>query len=420
MNRRILAAGVVAGLFASSSFATTHVLLPAAPNDMVPVALQAAPPAAATRTAALVGVDVPRPHAEHRPVSVSWALPADAPVDPLPQPFARASREYWTDVSATEMQRGVELPLSAPGAVIRVSPSDPKGGRLEAAAVNVRIHGQTLAGERAASTVGDVAALRATGMAVPDASLVMQLRPELGAGPMTLQAPGARGRYVVHVFEPKSTLVVTAKADRDDLLLGQRLHLRVAMKDGDRPRPLQSVGGFLRAPDGRTTLLDYRANTDGSFSTDVAPVQPSSTPGLWELHSFTIGDDGHGNAVRRDTTSVFAVATPDAKLDGTADTRRAGRHGIDIALGVTVDSASRFAVSGVLYGRDASGRLVPGAYAQSAAWLTPGKRQLVLRFDPSSLTGIGAPYELRDLRLQDQPAISLVERRALALRFDRP
>lgn len=420
MNRRILAAGVVAGLFASSSFATTRVLLPAAPNDMVPVALQAAPPAAVTRTTALVGVDVPRPHAEHQPVSVSWTLPADAPVNPLPQPFARASREYWTDVSATDMQRGVELPLSAPGAVIRVSPSDPKGGRLDAATVNVRIHGQTLAGERAASTVGDVAALRATGMAVPDASLVMQLRPELGAGPMTLQAPSASGRYVVHVFEPKSAFTVTAKADRDDLLLGQRLHLRVAMKDGDRPRPLQSAGGFLRAPDGHTTLLDYRANTDGSFSTDVAPVQPSSTPGLWELHSFTIGDDGHGNAVRRDTTSVFAVATPDAKLDGTADTRRAGRRGIDIALGVTVDSASRFAVSGVLYGRDASGRLVPGAYAQSAAWLTPGKRQLVLRFDPSSLTGIGAPYELRDLRLQDQPAISLVERRALALRFDRP
>ncbi|WP_241762631.1 DUF4785 domain-containing protein [Dyella ginsengisoli] len=420
MNRRILAAGVLAGLFATSAFAGTHALLPATPTDMVPVALQAAPAPMPATAATLAGVDIPRPHAEHRPVSVSWALPADAPVNPVPQPFARTSREYWTDVSATEMQRGVELPLSAPGAVIRISPSDPKGGRLDASAVTFRMNGQTLAGDRAASTVGDVASLRAAGMAVPDASLVMQLRPGLGAGPVTLQAPNASGRYVVHVFEPKSPFTVTARADRDDLLLGQRLHLDVAMKDGDRQRPLQAVGGFLRAPDGSTTLLDYHANADGSFSTDVAPVQPSRTPGLWELHSFTIGDDGQGHAVRRDTTSVFAVATPDAKLDGTADTRRAGRHGIDVALGVTVDSASRFAVSGVLYGRDAQGRLVPGAFAQSAAWLKPGERRLVLRFDPSSIAGIGAPYELRDLRLQDQPAISLVERRALALRFDRP
>src|SRR5690242_21703874 len=125
MNRRILAAGIVAGLFASSSFATTHVLLAAAPNDMVPLALQAAPPAAVNHTTALVGVDVPRPHAEHQPVSVSWALPSDALVDPLPQPPARAGREYWTDVSATAMQRGGELPLSAPGAVTRGSPREP-------------------------------------------------------------------------------------------------------------------------------------------------------------------------------------------------------------------------------------------------------------------------------------------------------
>lgn len=417
MTRRMLVAGVLAGLFATSSFAATHALLPVAATDMVPAGLQPAAQASATR---LVARAAPRPHAERQPVSVSWALPGDVPVDPVPKPFARASREYWTDVSASELQSGIELPLSAPGAVIRVSPSDPAGGRLDASTISLRLGGQTFRGDRAAAEVGDVASLRAAGMAVPDASLVMQVRPELGAGPATLVAPHASGRYVVHVFEPKSPFTVTARADRDDLLLGQRLHLDVAMKYGDRARPLQSVGGFLRAPDGDTTLLDYRANPDGSFSTDVAPLQPSATPGLWELHSFTVGDDGQGHAVRRDTTSVFAVATPDAKLSGTADTHRAGRRGIDIALGVTVASASRFAVSGVLYGRDAHGRMVPGAFAQSAAWLAPGERQLVLRFDPSSVAGIGAPYELRDLRLQDQPAISLVERRALALRFDRP
>ena len=417
MTRRMLVAGVLAGLFACPSFAATHALLPAAATDMVPTQLQAPAPAVVST---LTAVDVPRPHVERQPVSVSWALPADAPLDAVPQPFARASREYWTDVSATELQRGVELPLSAPGAVIRLSPSDVRGGRLDAAAVKLHLHGQTFTGDHAASQVADPAALHAAGMDVPAASLVMQLRPELGAGPATLQADGASGRYVVHVYEPKSPLTVTAKADRDDLLLGQRLHVDVTMRDGKRERPLQAVGGFLRAPDGSTTLLDYRANADGSFSTDTVPVQPSSTPGLWELHSFTIGDDGQGQAVRRDTTSVFAVAVPDAKLSGTADTHRAGRDGIDIALGVTVGSASRFAVSGVLYGRDAHGRMVPGAFAQSAAWLQPGEQRLVLHFDPSSLAGIGAPYELHDLRLQDQPAISLVERRALALRFDRP
>ena len=60
MNRRILAAGVLAGLFATSAFAGTHALLPAAPTDMVPVALQAAPAPMPATAAALAGVDIPR------------------------------------------------------------------------------------------------------------------------------------------------------------------------------------------------------------------------------------------------------------------------------------------------------------------------------------------------------------------------
>lgn len=416
MKPRMLSITLLAAFAAPATFAATHVLLPAEASDMVPSQLVARP---AMLTTTAFGVAAPQPHSEHQPISASWALPHDAPVQTVPQAFTRASREYWTDVSATELQRGVTLPLTAPAAIIRLSPSDTQRGRLDAAAIQLRLNGHSMDAGNASRQIAGTQALRAVGMDVPDASTVLQLKPELGAGEATLQAPAASGRYVVHVFEPKSPFTVSAAADRGDALLGRPIHVRIAMREGDKERPLQAAGGFLRAPDGSTTLLDYRADTDGSYSVDALPDQASRTPGLWELHSFTVGDDGHGHAVRRDTTSVFAVAVPDARLSGTADTRAAG-GGIDITLGVQVQSASRFAASGVLYGRDASGRLVPAAYAQSADWLNTGDGSLVLHFTPASLAGIGAPYELRDLRLQDQPAISLVERRALALRFDRP
>lgn len=417
MKRQIITASVLALLTAAGpAFAATQALLPASATDLVPAHLLAASPGV-TRLSARAAHPQ---RVEHRPIRVSWLLPHDAVMQALPQAFARPSREYWMDVSATELQRGVELPLTAPGAVIRLSPSDVRGGRLQADKVQLRLRGQTLTGGQASSTVANAQALASSGMAVPDASLVMQLRPELGAGPATLQAANASGRYVVHVFEPRSALTVTAKADRDDLLLGQRVHVDVAMADGDRARPLQAAGGFLRAPDGTTTVLAYRNDGHGHFGVDATPTQASSVPGLWELHSFTIGDDGHGQTVRRDTTSVFAVAVPNVRLNGVATTRRAADRGIDITLGLTAQSASRFAVSGTLYGRGEGGRMVPGAYAQSAAWLAPGSAELTLHFDPSSLGGIGPPYELRDLRVQDQPAVSLVERRALALRFAQP
>ena len=47
-----------------------------------------------------------------------------------------------------------------------------------------------------------------------------------------------------------------------------------------------------------------------------------------------------------------------------------------------------------------------------------GAGQLVLPFDQAALpAGFGAPYELRDLQLQDQSRMAPIESRALALRF---
>ncbi len=417
MKPGIPASALLAICTALPAFAGTHVLLPAQSGDMLPSTLLARAVAARPDPAI---ASAPPMHVERRPVSISWALPHDATLQSLPQPFTRSSREYWIDVSASELQQGIRLPLSAPGAIIRLSPSDPVGGHLQPGNVRLQLGHQSLTLDRAASTLADAQSLQAAGMDVPLASTVLKLRPELGSGLATLQAPTASGRYVVHVFEPQSPFTVTARADRDDLLLGGDVHVRVAMQEADKDTPLVAVGGFLRAPDGSTTLLDYQRQDDGSFTTDARPGNIPATPGLWEVHSFTAGTDAAGNEVRRDTTTVFAAAVPTARFSGIAETAKAGDRGIDIALGVIAQSASRFAASAVLYGRAADGLMVPAAFAQSAAMLRKGDGQLVLHYDRASLKGIGAPYELHDLRLQDQPALGLVERRALAMRFDTP
>ncbi len=417
MNKRILASALLAVLVAAPAVAGNHVLLPAQANDMVPVALQ-------TRTGSLRPVlattaVAPR-HVEHQPVSVSWPLAQDAPLQAIPQPFSRSSREHWRDVSASELQQGLRLPLTAPGAIIRVSPGDENVGTLDPADVRLQLGRQSLTATAASSQVADAAELHAAGMDVPAASIVMRLKPELGTGVATLQVPTARGRYVVHVFEPQSTFTVTAKGDRDDMLLGQAVRVRVALQDADRAMPLTSAGGLLGAPDGSTTTLSFRRQADGSFTVDVRPRSIPTTPGLWEVHSFTIGTDSAGHDIRRDTTTVFAAAQPAAQFDGLASTAVATDQGIDISVGVTTVAASRYAVSAVLYGRGANGQMVPAAFAQSANWMTASKGQLTLHFDANSLHGVAAPYELHDLRLQDQPAVSLLERRAVAMRFSQP
>lgn len=419
MQPKILASALLATLLAAPVMAGTQVLLPAQSGDMVATTLRASSSTASITTARRTTLRTPALPAQYEqaPISVSWALDHDSELQALPQPFASDSREYWRDVSASELQQGLRLPLTAPGAVIRLSPGDAVGGKLNAADVHLQLGAQSLTANTASARIADAAEMREAGMDLPAATMVMQLKPELGTGMATLKVPTASGRYVVHVFEPQSPFMVTSKADRTDVLIGNAVQVRVGLKDADRSLPLNSVGGLLRAPDGSTTRLSFRRQADGSFTADVRPRNASSTPGLWEVHAFTQGLDEAGNVIRRDTTTAFAAAQPTARLSGLASTALAADQGIDITLGVTAQSTSRYAVSGVLYGRSANGVMVPAAFAQSASVMRPGEGQLKLHFDPTSLQGVSAPYELHDLRLQDQPAVGLLERRAVAMRF---
>ncbi|WNL47523.1 DUF4785 family protein [Dyella sp. BiH032] len=416
MRIRLLTLALFAGALPLTAFAASQSLLPPQAGDLVPTLVHARIASPAATVSSRLSPAAPQVHEERQPIQVSWALnPAD-PLDAAPQPVRRESREYWREVSDTELQRGVELSTTAPGAIIRLSPGQ-GSARIQAADMRLQIGGKQFDGRTATRHVADAAQLQAAGMDATDASLALQLRPDLGAGRTTLQAATARGRYVVYVYEPQSPLVVEAQADRPELLLGGSLQVSVNLRDGAQPRALGEATGVLRSPDGETTPLRYRRQAGGGFVAIASPAKQAAVPGLWEAQSIVTGTDASGREVRRNVTTTFAVAVPDARFVGTAEPRRATDGGIDIAFSVDVQSGSRYAVSGVLYGRNAEGAVLPAAYAQSAAWLEAGNGELHLRFDPASLRGLAPPYELHDLRLQDQPAMGLVERRATALRF---
>ena len=416
MRIRILTLALLAGALPLSALAASQSLLPPQSDDLVPTLVHARMAAPSATTMSRLSPTAPQVHEEKQPIQVSWALNPAQPLDTAPQPVRRESREYWREVSDAELQRGVDLATTAPGAIIRLSPG--KGSaRIQPADLSLRIGGKQFDGNAATHRIADTAQLQAAGMEATDASMALQLRPDLGAGRTTLQAPKARGRYVVYVYEPQSPLVVEAQADRPELLLGGRLQVSLNLHDGAQPRALGAATGVLRSPDGESVPLSFQRQAGGGFVAIATPAKQAMTPGLWEVQSTVPGTDASGREVRRNVATAFAVAVPDARFTGTAEPRRTNDGGIDIALSVDAQSRSRYAVSGVLYGRNADGQVLPAAYAQSAAWLEAGNGELHLRFDPASVRGLAPPYELHDLRLQDQPAMGLVERRAEALRF---
>lgn len=397
MNKTLI---VIALLAAPLADAAT--LLPPGAHDQVPAKLQAAPQAKALAAAL-----------ERKPVSVSHALDSTATLDAAPKPFVAQSREFWTDVSETELRAGVRITTTAPGALIRLSPQGGASAALDPAGVLLRVNGRA-ASASALGTVADAKALRSAGMAVSDGTVALRLAASSGSGEMEIAAPHAQGRYLVHVFEPASAHVLNLSADRDTVLAGATIVFHVELAGG---ASLRIASGLVSAPDGYSADLQFTRNPDGSFSAAFTPdAAHSAGPQLWEAHAFTAAQSGP-LSVLRDAKTAFAVSTPSARFGGDADVSH-GVNGMQVALGiVAADAPGRYQVNAVLYGTGADGTLHPAALAQSAAWLGNGGT-IRLGFDAASVAGLHAPFELRDLRLIDQATMSVVERRERGLVID--
>lgn len=397
IHSTLLAAAVLAVLSTASAQAAQP--LRVAAGDQIPAALVAAP--------------LPADDSEHAPLAFAWALDPAQPLQ-APGPQAAISRSYWQQVDAAELQRGLELPLSAPDAVIQLSPA-PGARALPATSLQVR----DPAGRSSVARSVDARQLQDAGMPVGDGSSMLRTGTASAAGVYRLQSAQAQGRYVVQVLEPNSPLRLEVQAGQTQVLAGGNVQLQARLlEDGASAATLRtrrdSLGGeaLLVAPDGRSWPQRLLRTTDGSLRAQVRiPAEASNTQGLWELQVFAQAD-----GVLRDGKVAFAVARPTARFIGQAMPDPSSRQ---VSLPLQVAAAGRYEARGTLYATAASGQLQPVAQAHAAAWFDgPGRGALVLPFDQAALpAGFGAPYELRDLQLQDQSRMAPIESRALALRF---
>lgn len=391
MRMNIKAALLAASMsLLSLSAQAAQPLLPANARDQIP--------------ARLVSLAAPAGQFERAPVSFSWALdPREALA--APAPYLAESREYWQTVDGTDLQKGVALKTTAPGAVIRVSPA--RGSTaLSAADVGVNGNGKSMRLEQAAGADE----LRAAGMDVEVGTAVVKLAREAGSGAYTLHATKAKGRYVVHVFEPESDVVLKAQADRQRVLGGETVTVSMAMASHGQAMAAQAEA-LLVAPDGSNRPVQVTRGANGTLEARVKlPMQASASPGLWELQVFA-----NGNGVSRDARTAFGVAAPTARLNGnvTVDASQ-----LRVEVPVEAASRGRYEVRGTLYATASNGSLAPVSQAHAAAWFERGKGALVLAFDRDHVpSGYGAPFEIRQLELNDQTRLALVETRSRAVRF---
>lgn len=411
MNSKTILAIALAVAINSSAWAkqlAVDVRFEGNPDDLVPTALVSA------KAAVIPGVTM-----ESLPVRFSWALPVDQKIE-AQQPFVRDSREYWTRVSGAELAKGTTLHTTAKGALIRLSPLSNAAKLLVPIAtddIEITVAGKTLHGRAAMANAANDAELKMAGTDFPDGTLAFQLDDAVGSGAITLAMPKAAQDYLVHVFEPNSSEVMSLTMDRVNASHGQTYKVFASFNGN---AAVDSIDGMVSAPGGAQVDLVFKRANDGRYVAEVAhDALASAGPGLWEVHAFA---SAKGASVQRDAKTAFSSSIPRARLGASAKAAMNDDGALSMRFPLQVAAESRFEVRGTLYGMD-GGKLRPAAQASSAALLKPGNGQLELVFDAATMAkaGVSGPYQIRDLTLVDQADLSTVELRRNGLRvaFDR-
>lgn len=364
-------------------------LLPAGIGDQVPTRLVALPE--------------PAGQFERAPVSFAWALDPTAALTPA-RPHVAESREFWQTVDASELARGVDVMLTAPGAVILVSPVR-GAGMIDASDLRLSNGGKTVHLDSGASD----AELMAMGMPVAAGAATVKVVGG-GRGEYTLRSANARGRYVVHVFEPDSNVTLHARNHRSHVLGGETIVLEATMENSGRGIAARAEA-LLVAPDGTSRAIPVITKRNGALSAQVTvPVRTTQAPGLWELQVFANGD-----GVQRDARTAFSVAQPTARFTGdyAFNVQR-----LRVALPVEAGSPGRYEARGTLHATGPDQVMRPISQAHAAAWFSARDGMLVLDFSRAHLpAGYGAPFEVKQLELHDQTRMAPLEIRARGMRF---
>ncbi len=394
---------LLAAALAVSASARNVEVLAAGPGDLAAADLVAAPGAKA--------LELPR-----EPVALSWALPADKVIDSA-EPFTARSREYFVEVSAAELERGVAVLADAPGALVRLNPAPGEKALSPIdphALVLTDPAGKAFAAGTGMELVATADQLKAAGAPFVEGTAAFRIAAGLGAGTFELEASGlGGGRYVMHVLDAGSDVTLGLRTGASDYLHGQQLVVETELAGAK----LAAVDGFVTSPAGRTWPVAFRAAGKGAYRAALElDALEAPAPGLWEVHVRGHGETAAG-PVLRSARTAFNVAVPTARFDGAA--ALAAGDPLNLRLGVETANPGRYEVRGVLYGTADGGEREPIAAAHSAAYLAAGHGTLELAFDQALVdaSGLRAPFEIRDLRLIDQGAMGLLHRQERGLRI---
>lgn len=361
------------------------------------------------------------------PIQYNW--PISATTIPNTQAvFVQNSRQYWLDVDHDELAIGVNIHTTAPGSIIRISPTSEiiKAADLETLDVYLTTQGNRLAPGQGIENLVGQQALNASGASFSEGTIAFRLSESLDSGSFHVALPTAAAisdQFVIHVFEPNSSVTLSLQVNQNNYIAGDDLRASITLQGIGHHLNTSDIQGYITSPDAKLSIpVRFSDNRNGGFDTLAKLPQSSDIGhGLWTLHTLVHTQSNHGFTIVRDAKTAFSVTLPTARLNHqiSLSQPRQGMlssepKGLQFELGIEAAIAGRYEVSGILYGTSKNGQSLPISMAQTAQWLSPGQGQMKLVFEQATLNNstLKAPYQVRHLTLKDQSRLSLLQTRS--------
>ncbi len=359
----------------------------------------------------LVNIPVPAGQFERKAVSFSYALNPQNELA-ISAPFTAESREYWMQTDGAELNKGLMIDTTAPGALIRISPAV---GAASIVPGNMKLlrNGKAIDSAKAFSQQANTDQLQKAGMDVSNGTAVVKIADGQGEGRFQLMVPKASGRYLVHVFEPNSDVTLQTKANRQNYLAGDQLVVNALLGKNEKAMSGTEISGLLVSPSGKTYDMTFKNENGTLRAVSKLPNDVTQQAGLWEVQVLAGASDGNMR-IQRDARTVISIAQPTAKLNGGF---RFNPQALSFNMPIQIGSSGRYELSGTLFATGRDGVSRPVAQAAMANWFKQGKGSLNLNFGRANLpAGYGAPFELKFVELKDQTRMTQLESRENAAR----
>tara|TARA_R110000737_G_scaffold89824_3_gene122294 strand:- start:3203 stop:4426 length:1224 start_codon:yes stop_codon:yes gene_type:complete len=358
----------------------------------------------------LVSISAPLHKIEQKSLHFSQALAKNSTLSFAVKPYTSISDEYWLEVTGKQLNSGITLAITKPGALIRLSgkkSEDPT--QVESIAIDPEqielSQGQQILSKAFSQKVSQQQF--ATANIFPNSSAV-ELAQHLGRGEFKLkvnQALNSDERYLVNVKEKGSKHKLTLSIPSQTLIAKQNIMFDMTMSNSQGKLTNSKHNAHIKTPEGETIAVNYQ-EVNGKYSIKLPEMPANKNYGkLYELHIASQGND-KGLKVNRNGKVAFAIARPTAKM-----TSNIAVNLTHAMIELDIASEGRYEISAIISGVNKQGKEEQVMLSRSAHYLQPGLQQVNLDFDTQLLKTLQVlpPYQLSEMRLVDQSRMALLQ-----------